>query len=96
VPAIRRGVSGQCMQLTGDGANCGQNECDAIDQLIPAVASVMYAVGPALDDLIAGFASSGLQVVVETDGELAALPAAVQLSACAVECREWSLPMSRV
>ena len=34
-----------------------------------------------LDDLIAGFASSGLRVGVETDGDLAALPAAVQLSA---------------
>jgi signal transduction histidine kinase len=34
-----------------------------------------------LDDLIAGFASSGLKVQLDADGDLAALPAAVQLSA---------------
>jgi signal transduction histidine kinase len=34
-----------------------------------------------LDDLIAGFASSGLKVQLDADGDLAALPTAVQLSA---------------
>jgi len=34
-----------------------------------------------LDDLLAGFASSGLKVQLDAEGDLAALPAAVQLSA---------------